>query len=70
MLRIKQEYFNNRMTLRAVAREARIEPETMSRIVNGQQAPGYGAGQSAERIAKALGWTGDIRSLFEEVEAN
>ena len=68
LLRIKARYFNRRMTARAVAREAQLEPETFYRIINGKQRPGFGAGQSAERIAKALDWTGDVRELFEEVD--
>lgn len=66
MLRIKQEYFCNKPTVRETARNAGVEPETLSRIINGKQAPGYGEGQSAERIARAVGWTGDVRALFEE----
>ena len=66
MLRIRHDYFVNR-TIKETAQTAGVEPETLSRIVNGQQRPGFGQGQSAERIAQALGFEGDPRELFEEV---
>lgn len=68
MLRIEREFFRNKPTIRETAHKAGIAPETLSRIVNGKQAPGYGEGQSAERIAQAVGWTGDVHALFAEVE--
>ena len=67
MLRIEQDYFRSRPTIRETAQRAGIAPETLSRIVSGKQSPGYGDGQSAERIAQAVGWTGDVRELFEEI---
>ena len=67
MLRIEQDYFRNKPTVRETACKAGIAPETLSRIISGKQAPGYGEGQSAERIAQAVGWTGDVHALFEEV---
>lgn len=70
MLRIEQEVFRKNPTIREVAHKAGIAPETLSRIINGKQAPGYGEGQSAERIAWAVGWTDDIHELFAEVEVS
>lgn len=66
-LLIKQRYFSDRLTIHDAAQMAGIAPETLNRIVNGKQTPGYGEGQSAERIARAVGWTGDVRELFAEV---
>lgn len=68
MLVIEQVFFNKQPSMREIANRAGIAPETLSRIVNGKQTPGYGEGQSAERIARAVGWTGDIRELFAEAE--
>ena len=68
MLRIEREFFRNKPTIRETAQKAGIAPETLSRIVSGKQSPGYGEGQSAERIAQAVGWTGDVHALFEEIE--
>lgn len=69
MLRIERDYFRNKPTIRETAHKADIAPETLSRIISGKQAPGYGKGQSAERIAAALGWPTDrAAELFEEVE--
>lgn len=67
MLRIKKEFFQSRLSARETAQRAGVSPETLCRIVNGKQSPGYGEGQSAERIAQAVGWTGEVRALFEEV---
>lgn len=69
MLLIEREYFpKNPLVVREVAKNAGISRETLSRIISGKQKPGYGEGQSAERIAHAVGWTGDVRELFAEVE--
>ena len=70
MLRIEREYFpKNPLLIRDVAEKASIAPETLSRIIGGKQSPGYGEGQSAERIAAALDWPIDrAAELFEEVE--
>ena len=67
MLRIKKEYFRENPTIREVADKSELSTSTLSRIVNGKQSPGFGEGQSAERIACALGWTGDPAELFAEV---
>lgn len=67
MLKI-EKLLSERPTIRAVADRAEIDPATLSRIIHGKQTPGYGEGQSAERIAQAVGWTGNVRDLFEEVD--
>ena len=66
-MKIKQLLMNDKPTLREVARAAELEPESFYRIVNGKQQPSFAEGRSAERIAKAMGWSGDVRDLFEEV---
>ena len=69
MLVIEREYFKKPpFAMKDVAQRAGIAPETLSRIVSGKQKPGFGKNKSAERIAKAVGWKGDIRALFAEVE--
>ena len=68
MLRIKAEYFPDRpCVVREVAQQAKIDPCTLNRIIHGKQRPGFGPGQSAERIAEAVGWKGDVGELFKEV---
>ena len=68
MLRIERDYFPKQpQRVREIAGKAGVARETLSRIINGKQQPGFGEGQSAERIAKALGYVGDPRELFEEV---
>ncbi|MDR1358329.1 MAG: helix-turn-helix domain-containing protein [Coriobacteriales bacterium] len=49
----------------ALAREAGINQSSMSRIENGKEPPYPIRGQ---RIADVLGWEGDYRELFLEVE--
>ena len=66
MLVIRRVFFPKTKSVRAVARDAGIAPETLSRIIAGKQQPGFGKGQSAERIAAAVGWTGDVHALFAE----
>ena len=66
-MRIKQLLSNDKPTLREVARAAGLEPESFYRIVNGKQQPSFAEGRSAERIARAVGWRGTVRELFEEV---
>ena len=65
MKRIKQALSDHGMTQKELAGKAGIDPATVSRIVNGKTAV-YG-GWSV-RIAEALGWTGDPKELFEEVD--
>lgn len=68
MLMIERIYFPKRpLAVCDVAQRANVAPETLSRIIGGKQSPGYGEGQSAERIAAAVGWTGDVHALFAEV---
>ena len=66
MLRVKT-FFVGRPTIRETAQRAGLAPETLSRILNGRQSPSFAEGGSAERIAQALGWQGDVRELFEEL---
>ena len=70
MLRICWWVYENGFANADIAESADVAPETLSRIINGKQAPGYGEGQSAERIARAVGWTGDIHELFAEMEVS
>ena len=55
--------------MREIASDANIAPETLSRIVAGKQRPSFAPGGSAERIAEAIGWEGDVADLFEEVNS-
>ena len=66
-MRIKQLLISDKPTMREIAEAAGLEQETFSRIVNGKQQPSFAEGRSAERIAKAMGWSGSVRELFEEV---
>ena len=68
MNQLKIELFKKQLKGVEVARRAEVAPETMSRIINGKQMPGFKRGQSAERIAEAVGWTGDVHDLFKEAE--
>lgn len=69
MLLIEREYFpRSPLVVREVAENAGIARETLSRIISGKQSPSFAEGGSAERIAQAVGWTGDLRELFAEVE--
>lgn len=68
MLQIKKLFFHVNPSVRQIARDSGLEPETVSRIINGRQRPSFAPDGSAERIAKAVGWQGDVRELFEEVE--
>ncbi len=67
MLKI-EKLLSERPTIRAVADSAEIDPATLSRIIHGKQAPSFREGGSAERIAKAIGWTGEVSELFKEVD--
>lgn len=53
-----------------IAAKAQLRPETFSRIVHGKQSPSFRPGGSAERIAEAVGWQGDVRALFEEASGD
>jgi len=66
LLRIKKMFFHDNPSIREIARAAELQPETVSRIINGHQKPSFAPNGSAERIARALGWKGDVRALFVE----
>jgi len=68
MLQIRYEIFARELSVREVARLAHLTPETISRIIHGHLRPGFGPGQSAERIAAAVDWDGDLQELFAETE--
>lgn len=65
MLRIKQVLSDKGLSQSKAARLADVAEASFSRIVRGVEPPYSGRGQ---RIADALGWHGDWRELFEEVE--
>ena len=54
------------ITVPELAARVGLHPATLSRIVRGKQKPSFAPGASAERIAEALGWEGDVRELFAE----
>ena len=63
-----QQIFKEAPSVRDVASKAGIAPETLSRVMAGKQRPSFAPGGSAERIAQAIGWTGDPAELFKEVD--
>lgn len=67
MKRIEREMKERGITQTALAEETGIHRVTVNRIIGGKQAPGFGEGQSAERIAQAIGYAGDLHALFEEI---
>jgi transcriptional regulator with XRE-family HTH domain len=54
------------MSQRELAKRAHVNEASISRICRGKE-PAYT--KRGERIAAALGWTGDPEQLFEEVDA-
>jgi transcriptional regulator with XRE-family HTH domain len=48
----------------AVARKAGLHPSTVSLIECARLKAGEG---QAKRIARALGWAGDLKELFDEI---
>lgn len=64
MLRIEQVLYEKRMSQSKAARLADINQTSLSRIIRGKE-PAYS--KRGQRIADALGWTGDWWELFEEV---
>ena len=66
MLRIEQVLYEKRMSQSKAARLADVNQTSLSRIIRGKE-PAYS--KRGQRIADALGWTGDWRELFEEVDA-
>lgn len=65
MLVIAQEIKKRGLTQAKLARKSDVNETSMSRIVNGKEPP---FPQRGQRIAAALGWSGDWRRLFEEAE--
>ncbi|MDO4532582.1 MAG: helix-turn-helix transcriptional regulator [Coriobacteriia bacterium] len=65
MLRIKYEMDVRRVRQKEISARTGLAKQTVSKIVNGVEPPYPKRGQ---RIADALGWRGDWRELFEEVE--
>lgn len=66
MLRIEQVLYEQGLSQSKAARLADVNQTSFSRIVRGKE-PAYS--KRGQRIADALGWTGDWRELFEELEA-
>jgi len=66
MLRIEQVLKERGMSQAKAARMSDVNESSMSRIVRGMEPPFPKRGQ---RIADVLGWEGDWRELFEEVDA-
>lgn len=62
--RLQYELLRQGVSQRELARKARVNETSLSRICNGKE-PAYPA--RGKRIAEALGWTGDPMALFEEV---
>lgn len=65
MLRIRHVLWEKHMRQADLARKAKLNTASVSRICNGKE-PAYS--QRATRIAEALGWEGNPAELFEEVE--
>ena len=66
-LRIDGELRARGLTKAKLARLADVNETSMSRICRGVE-PAYP--KRGQRIADALGWEGDWRELFEEVEVD
>lgn len=67
VLRIQQVLRERGLSQAKAARMADVNDTSMSRIVRGIE-PAYP--KRGKRIAEALGWEGDWKELFEEVEVN
>ena len=67
MLRIQKVLEEKRLSQAKAARLANVNQTSFSRIVRGKE-PAFP--KRGQRIADALGWTGDWSELFEEVEAD
>ena len=65
MLRIRTLLESRRGAQAELARETGINEPALSRILNGKEVPYPKRG---EAIAAAVGWDGDWRELFVEVE--
>lgn len=66
MNRLQVELIRRGMSQRELAERAHVNETSLSRIIHGRE-PAYP--KRGERIARALGWTGDPAPLFEEVDA-
>ena len=66
MTRLQLELLRRDMSQRELAKRAHVNEASISRICRGKE-PAYT--KRGERIAAALGWTGDPTELFEEVDA-
>ena len=67
VLRIRKFLGEHCLSQAEGARRCGLKPQAFSRIVNGVE-PAYP--KRGQRIADALGWEGDWRELFEEVEVD
>ena len=67
MLRIQQVLKERGLSQSKAARLADVNSTSLSRICRGIEPPYPKRGQ---RIADALGWQGDWKELFEEVEVH
>lgn len=68
MLRLKLEMVKKDLTNRQVANDAQIAECTLSNILRGKQHARMGRGDTAERIALAIGWPISRKEeLFEEI---
>lgn len=67
MLRLQKVLEEKGLSQSKAARLADVNQTSFSRIVRGVEPPYSGRGQ---RIADALGWTGDWTELFEEVDVD
>ena len=64
LVRLKLELLRRGMSQRELAERAHVNETSLSRIIHGRE-PAYP--KRGERIAAALGWTGDPTELFEEL---
>ena len=64
LVRLKLELLRRDMSQRELAERAHVNEASISRICRGKE-PAYP--KRGERIAAALGWTGDPTELFEEL---
>lgn len=66
LVRLQLELLRRGISQRELAERAHVNETSLSRIIHGRE-PAYP--KRGERIAAALGWTGDPEELFEEVDA-
>lgn len=64
MTRLQLELLRRDMSQRELAKRAHVNEASISRICHGRE-PAYP--KRGERIARALGWTGDPAELFMDV---